>query len=124
MTRRSRNYYDLLGVPPDASPEEIHSAYRRLARRYHPDLNAGRDAGARFNELSDAYEVLHDPAQRASYDRSRAVASRSAARQVPVFSAQRRRRDVPRFVDDEPGGLDVRFGRRSVRVQLVVRWLR
>jgi curved DNA-binding protein CbpA len=125
MTRRPHNYYELLGVSPDASPEEIHSAYRRLARRYHPDLNAGGDAGARFNELSDAYEVLHDPTQRASYDRSRAVETRPVSRQAPVFSAQRRRRDVPRFLDDEPGGVDMRLGsRRHVRVQLVVRWLR
>ena len=126
MTRRARNYYELLGVSPDASPQKIQSAYRRLARRYHPDLNAGGDAGARFNELSDAYEVLHDPAQRARYDRSIAVGERrSAERQVPVFSAERPRRDVPRFIDEEPGGLGVRFGpRRGVRVQLVVRWLR
>jgi DnaJ-class molecular chaperone len=125
MTRRARNYYELLGVSPDASPQKIQSAYRRLARRYHPDLNAGGDAGARFNELSDAYEVLHDPAQRARYDCSMAVASRSAGRQVPVFSADRPRRDVPRFIDEEPDRLGVRFGRRHrVRVQLVVRWLR
>lgn len=125
MARRPRNYYELLGVSPDASPQEIQSAYRRLARRYHPDLNAGGDAGARFNELSDAYEVLHDPAQRARYDRSTAVESSSAARQVPVFSAERPRRDVPRFLDEEPGRVGVRVGRRhGVRVQLVVRWLR
>jgi DnaJ-class molecular chaperone len=125
MTRRAHNYYELLGVSPDASPQEIQSAYRRLARRYHPDLNAGGDAGARFNELSDAYEVLHDPAQRARYDRSTAVGSPSAGRQVPSFAAERPRRDVPRFLDDEPDRLGVRFGRRrGVRVQLVVRWLR
>jgi DnaJ-class molecular chaperone len=125
MTRRVGNYYELLGVSPDASPQKIQSAYRRLARRYHPDLNAGGDAGARFNELSDAYEVLHDPAQRARYDRSMAVESRSARQQAPVFSGERPRRDVPRFIDEEPGGLGERFGRRrAVRVQLVVRWLR
>jgi DnaJ-class molecular chaperone len=125
MTRQARNYYELLGVSPDASPQKIQSAYRRLARRYHPDLNTGGDAGARFNELSDAYEVLHDPAQRARYDRSMAIESRSAGRQVPVFSAERPRRDVPRFIEDEPGRLGVSFGRRrGVRVQLVVRWLR
>lgn len=126
MPRRIPNYYELLGVSPGASPQEIHSAYRRLARRYHPDLNAGGDAGARFNELSDAYEVLHDPAQRARYDRSMAVESWSAGRNVPVFSAEGPARDVPRFIDEEPGRLGVRFGGRrgGVRVQLVVRWLR
>src|SRR6059058_2402184 len=110
MTRPARNYYELLGVSSDASPQEIQSAYRKLARRYHPDLNAGGDAGARFNELSDAYEVLHDPAQRARYDRSTAVESRSAGRQVPAFAAERPRRDVPRFLDEEPRRLGVRFG--------------
>jgi DnaJ-class molecular chaperone len=125
MPRRIPNYYELLGVSPGASPQEIHSAYRRLARRYHPDLNAGGDAGARFNELSDAYEVLHDPAQRARYDRSTAVGSRPAPRQGPVLKTERIRRDVPRFLDEEPGRLVPRFGRRPrVRVQLVVRWLR
>jgi DnaJ-class molecular chaperone len=126
MTRQARNYYELLGVSPDASPHKIQSAYRRLARRYHPDLNAGGDAGARFNELTDAYEVLHDPAQRARYDRSMAVESWSAGRNVPVFSAEGPARDVPRFIDEEPGRLGVRFGGRrgGVRVQLVVRWLR
>jgi curved DNA-binding protein CbpA len=125
MARRSRNYYELLGVPPDASREEIHSAYRRLARRCHPDLNAAGDAGARFNELSDAYEVLQDPAQRARYDRSTAVDRPSPAAQVTFFSAGRPRGDVPRFLDPEPHAFGVRLGlRRGVRVQMVVRWLR
>jgi DnaJ-class molecular chaperone len=125
MTRRAPDYYKLLGVSPDASRQDIHSAYRKLARHYHPDLNAEGDADARFNELSDAYEVLHDPARRARYDRSRAAATRSPARQVPVFSAERPRRDVPRFLDEAPVRLGVRFGRRrSVQVQFVVRWLR
>jgi DnaJ-class molecular chaperone len=134
-----RNYYQLLGVRPDASREEIQSAYRRLARRYHPDVNAGGDAGARFNEVSDAYEVLHDPAQRARYDRSASTGEAAvtidnasaagdktaAARHVPYFSSAPARRDVPRFVDREPGGVVVRFGGgRGVRVQLVMRWLR
>ena len=137
MARRLRNYYQLLGVSPDASREEIQSAYRRLARCYHPDVNAGGDAAIRFNEVSDAYEVLHDPAQRARYDRSAAiedtavtfdnastaVGSTSAPQHVPYFSAARPPRDVPRFMDEEP--VQVRFGpSRGVRVQLVVRWLR
>ena len=114
MARRSRDYYELLGVPPDASREEIHSAYRRLARRYHPDVNAGGDGRVRFHELSDAYEVLHDPAQRARYDRSMAVDPPSHATQVPFFSARRPGRDVPRFLDFEPRGLGVRLVRSVV----------
>ncbi|MEA2243673.1 MAG: curved DNA-binding protein [Solirubrobacteraceae bacterium] len=64
-----RDYYDSLGVPRDASEEDIRRAYRRLARQYHPDVN--KDAGAedRFKEVSEAYEVLRDPEKRERYDR-------------------------------------------------------
>lgn len=125
MPRRAPTYYELLGVSPRASGDEIHSAYRRLARRYHPDVNAGGDAGVRFQELSDAYEVLHDPSQRALYDRSTApmmVTGRGPA--GPQFSARRSSFDVPRFLDEEPTAVRPRFGLRPrVRVQFVVRWL-
>lgn len=62
-----RDYYDVLGVAPDAGAEEIKRAYRQLARRYHPDIS-GDDRGAAFLELSRAYEVLADPHRRRSYD--------------------------------------------------------
>ena len=129
MARRSDDYYKLLGVHPDASRDQIHSAYRRLARRYHPDVNAGGDARARFHELSDAYEVLHDPAERARYDRSMLDARRglhpAPQPRVPSFSAGRSVRDVPRFLHEEPAGIGLRLGLRpGVHVQLVMRWLR
>src|SRR5215510_14205835 len=63
-----RDYYDVLGVSPDAGADEIKRAYRQLARRYHPDIS-GDDRGARFLEVSRAYEVLNDPARRRSYDK-------------------------------------------------------
>lgn len=122
---KPRNHYELLGVSPRASGEEIHRAYRRLARRYHPDINAGDDGGARFQQLSDAYEVLHNPKQRARYDRSTApvtVTGRApTSGQPPFFSARRSRVDVPRFLDEEPRMLRIPPAR--VRVQFVVRWL-
>ncbi|GBD44014.1 Curved DNA-binding protein [bacterium HR40] len=66
----ARSLYDILGVPRGASDEEIRSAYRRLAKRYHPDFNPGDPgAEARFKEISAAYEILGDPGKRARYDR-------------------------------------------------------
>jgi molecular chaperone DnaJ len=62
-----RDYYDVLGVSPDAGADEIKRAYRQLARRYHPDIS-GDERGAAFLEVSQAYEVLHDPARRRAYD--------------------------------------------------------
>ena len=66
----SQDYYDLLGVPPSASATEIQQAFRRLALRYHPDVDSSPDAVARFQEINAAYQVLGDPARRAAYDAS------------------------------------------------------
>ncbi len=66
-----RNYYEVLGVPKDASGPEIKKAYRRLAKKYHPDLNKdkAKEAEAKFKELSEAYEILMDGEKRSLYDR-------------------------------------------------------
>ncbi len=64
-----RDYYDILGVPRNASQEEIKSAFRRLARKYHPDVSSEPDAEERFKEINEAYAVLSDPEKRAAYDR-------------------------------------------------------
>jgi DnaJ-class molecular chaperone len=65
-----RDYYEVLGVKREASADEIRKAYRRLARKHHPDVNPN-DASAedRFKEISEAYDVLSDPDKRAKYDR-------------------------------------------------------
>jgi molecular chaperone DnaJ len=65
-----RDYYDVLGVSPDAGADEIKRAYRQLARRYHPDIS-GDDRTAAFVEASHAYEILGDARRRRAYDDAR-----------------------------------------------------
>lgn len=64
------NYYTLLGIPRDSTPEEIRAAYRELARKLHPDTNPDIQAGEAFLAIQKAYEVLIDPSQRVVYDSS------------------------------------------------------
>jgi molecular chaperone DnaJ len=65
-----RDYYEILGVARDATPDQIKQAFRRLARKYHPDANPGNpEAEEKFKEINEAYEVLSDPEKRARYDR-------------------------------------------------------
>jgi hypothetical protein len=68
---RSKDYYALLGVTPDATSAQIKSAYRKLAKQYHPDINTSSDAAERFREITEAYDTLTDPDRRRRYDRLR-----------------------------------------------------
>ncbi len=64
-----KDYYQVMGLAREASADDVRKAYRRLARKYHPDVNKEADAEGRFKELGEAYEVLKDPEKRAAYDR-------------------------------------------------------
>ena len=72
VQRGSGNPYKVLQVDPSAEQEVIEAAYRRLVRKYHPDVNAAPEAGARMKELIEAYAVIRDPGRRAEFDRRRA----------------------------------------------------
>jgi molecular chaperone DnaJ len=64
----NRDYYDILGIPRTASTDDIKSAFRKLARQYHPDVSKETDAEEKFKEINEAYGVLSDPEKRARYD--------------------------------------------------------
>ncbi|HEX28660.1 TPA: molecular chaperone DnaJ [Candidatus Poribacteria bacterium] len=110
-----KDYYEILGLSPKATDEEIKAAFRRLALRYHPDKNPGdRSAEERFRLISEAYSVLGDPHKRAEYDRKRS--ERSGRR------GDRRRTERPqrphhhRPLRDLLGGITIRVPRTSSSV--------
>ncbi len=64
-----KDYYKILGVPTDATPDQIKKAYRKLAVKYHPDKNQGnKSAEAKFKEINEAYQILSDPKKREEYN--------------------------------------------------------
>ena len=69
MAEQKRDYYEVLGITKGASEDEIKKAYKKMARKYHPDLNPGdKEAEEKFKEVNEAYEVLSDPDKKARYD--------------------------------------------------------
>lgn len=68
MAVKFKDYYETLGVDRSASQDTIHDAYRKLARKYHPDVNTSEEAEHKFKEINEAYEVLKDPEKRRKYD--------------------------------------------------------
>ena len=78
-----KDYYEILGVSRSASQQEIKSSYRKLARKYHPDVNKTSDAQAKFKDINEAYEVLGDEAKRKRYDQLGSAWSSGADFNVP-----------------------------------------
>jgi len=79
------DYYRLLGIPPDADLQRIRTAYRSLAKRFHPDTNRGSEAAAElFRQVNNAYRILADPARRARYDEELARRTQSKSANAPV----------------------------------------
>ena len=69
MPEQKRDYYEVLGVQKGASEDEIKKAYRKMAKKYHPDLNPGdKEAETKFKEVNEAYEILSDSDKKARYD--------------------------------------------------------
>ena len=68
MAVKYRDYYEILGIKRGASQDEVQRAYRKLARKYHPDVNKASDAEEKFKEINEAHEVLKDPEKRKMYD--------------------------------------------------------
>jgi DnaJ-class molecular chaperone len=100
--RRTKDYYRLLGVPKNATPDLIKRAYRRLARQWHPDASTG--SAEEFRTLQDAYETLSNPVARDRYDRAIEPAHDTAAA-VPVWSPTGRGESVSAFTPTASGDL-------------------
>ncbi len=105
-----KDYYEILGVGHDADEQKIKSAFRRLARQHHPDVNPGdKEAEERFKEINEAYEVLSDPEKRSKYDQLRTDWSRwqQAGRRPDEYDWSQWSADVP---GDEGQRVYVRYG--------------
>ena len=112
--------YRVLGVSQRASASEIKSAYRRRARKLHPDVSSSPDANAKFAKLSEAYRVLADPKLRAQYDRGEPVYARAAfyaSRDAEVVACQRK---FDRIVDEMIARERQETAARSHAVSVVV----
>ena len=108
-----RDYYEVLGIPKSSSPEEIKKAYRKLARKYHPDANRNDpSAVTKFKEVQEAYEVLSDTKKRQSYDQfgHASVTSANAADAAAAAAAAGRGAGGFRYSTQTPGGATMDFG--------------
>lgn len=116
-----KDLYDILGVKPEAGGEEIKAAYRKLARKYHPDVNPGdKTAEGKFKEITEAYDILSRPEKRAEYDRLRTAASESP--HTYTYPGGERAFDFGRFTQERGGDFfssifEDLFGERASRAR-------
>src|ERR1700735_2026779 len=95
-----RDYYEILGVTRGAEADEVKRAYRKLARKFHPDVSKEKNAETKFKEVQEAYEVLRDPEKRAAYDQlGRDYRSGQQFRPPPDWSQRFGQANGQRFSD-------------------------
>ena len=109
-----KDYYAILGVKRDAGADDIKNAYRRLARKYHPDVSKEKNAEEKFKEMAEAYETLKDPEKRAAYDQLGSHASGQEFRPPPDWGQQFAQRDSS-FDDIDLSDLFAAFGAHRSR---------
>jgi curved DNA-binding protein len=114
MQQDIRNYYELLGVKRDASADEIKQSFRRLARKYHPDLNPGdKSAEDKFKDISEAYEVLSDRSKRSQYDKFAGFWRKNRTKAPANNPPRERTDDEEEFSDDFNTFIDRLLGRKK-----------
>ncbi len=111
-----KDYYEILGVKRDAGADDIKSAYRRLARKYHPDVSKEKDAEEKFKAMAEAYETLKDPEKRAAYDQLGRHAAGQEFRPPPDWGQQFAQREGS-FEDIDLSDLFAAFGEHRGREQ-------
>lgn len=116
MTTTDPNYYDVLGIVPDASQDDIKKAYRRLAKAYHPDVNREPGAAARFRKINEANQVLSQPDRRAQYDRIVLVQA------MHTEHEQEKRDRYEQWRDAQPGSIVQNAKRMKNRIRSGIRW--
>jgi curved DNA-binding protein len=114
MQQDIRNYYELLGVKRDASADEIKQSFRRLARKYHPDLNPGdKSAEDKFKDISEAYEILSDRSKRSQYDKFAGFWRKNRTKTPTNNPPRERTTDEDEFSDDFNTFIDRLLGRKK-----------
>jgi curved DNA-binding protein len=111
MAVQFRDYYETLGVPKTASDDDIKKAFRKLARKYHPDVNKDKVAAEeKFKQLNEAYEVLGDPEKRKKYDELGANWNQPGGFQPPPGWGGQPRGGFRRYATGDDGGVEFEFG--------------